>query len=88
MVHRMTLDKEGFELPDQSHFFHNLILLVLTGRLPLDSMAFNILCSNIRGICTRVDFKGTGYRYNKLSGLIEPRRHNGSSEEVKLNKAA
>lgn len=70
-VHRKILDFDHFELPDQSHFFHNLRVLIDSEKLPLNSLAFNILCTNVRGICLKTDWEDSEFEYNPESGLME-----------------
>ena len=36
---------ESFELPDQKHFLRNLSQMITDGRLPLDSLSFQIMCT-------------------------------------------
>lgn len=68
------LEFERFELPDQNYLLSNLVLLITTGRLPLNSLAFNVLCSNVRGLCMTSDFTGTGFRWNGKRGRIQCER--------------
>ena len=72
-VHRKILDYDNFELPDQSHFLHNLSLLIQTDKLPLNSLAFNILSSNVRGLLLQTDFSDTEFRYDPTGGIVERR---------------
>lgn len=70
-AHRKVLDYDRFELQDQNYLLSNIVLLIQTNRLPLNSLAFNILCSNVRGLCLSADWSDSIFKYNPQKGLIE-----------------